>query len=133
MGNPGSVGTCRLEQEQQAPRGRDLHERQLSDTSGHQTSGRSAFQAYFSQGTSEPTSVGATLSVQYALPSYHICSVSDDQQALIWDLKKLQPEIKAPLLEYSAGGEISNLAWGIQESDWIALSFNQQLQILRVY
>lgn len=65
--------------------------------------------------------------------AFHICSVSDDQQALIWDLKTLQPEIKAPLLEYSAAGEISNLAWGIQESDWIALCFNKQLQILRVY
>ena len=65
--------------------------------------------------------------------AFHICSVSDDKQALIWDLKKMTSEIKAPLLEYTALGEISNLSWGIQESDWIALCFNQQLQILRVY
>jgi len=64
---------------------------------------------------------------------YHICSVSDDMQALIWDLKKISPEIKAPLLEYMAQGEISNLSWGLQESDWIALCFGKQLQILRVY
>lgn len=65
--------------------------------------------------------------------AYHICSVSDDRQALIWDIKKMQPEIKAPLLEYSAEGEISNLSWGIQESDWIALCFGKRLQVLRVY
>lgn len=65
--------------------------------------------------------------------SFHICSVSDDMQALIWDLKKMQPEIKAPLLEYSAKGEISNLSWGIQESEWVALCFKSQLQTLRVY
>ena len=64
---------------------------------------------------------------------YHICSVSDDKQALIWDLKKMSPEIKAPLLEYSASSQISNLSWGIQESDWVALCFNNQVQILRVY
>lgn len=64
---------------------------------------------------------------------YHICTVSDDKQALIWDLKKTAPEIKAPLLEYSASGQISNLSWGIQESDWVALCFNNQMQILRVY
>ena len=65
--------------------------------------------------------------------AYHICSVSDDKQALIWDLKKQAPEIKAPLLEYSAAGQISNLSWGIQESDWVALCFSNQMQILRVY
>lgn len=45
----------------------------------------------------------------------------------------MNPEIKAPLLEYGAEGEISNLSWGNLKSDWVALCYHNFMQILRVY
>lgn len=43
--------------------------------------------------------------------NYHICTVADDAQALIWDLQEMQDEINDPFLEYRADSEISNLSW----------------------
>lgn len=63
----------------------------------------------------------------------HICTVSDDKMALIWDLAELEPEIQSPLLEYGADGKITNVAWSTLNYEWIGLCFDTQLQILRVY
>lgn len=63
----------------------------------------------------------------------HICTVSDDKMALIWDIGDIEPEISAPLLEYGAEAEITNVTWSSLQTDWVGLCFNRQLQILRVY
>lgn len=63
----------------------------------------------------------------------HICSVSDDSQALIWDLTDMGAEVTAPLLEYGADAEITNLTWTMPQTDWVGLCFGKQVQILRVY
>ena len=65
--------------------------------------------------------------------SSHICSVSDDAQALIWDLTDIKFEISGyiftiePLLEYRAEEEISNLAWSLLQNDWLAICWDKSL------
>ncbi|GAM20711.1 hypothetical protein SAMD00019534_038870, partial [Acytostelium subglobosum LB1] len=64
--------------------------------------------------------------------SCHICTVSDDKQALIWDLSSLPKPIEDPLLTYEADAEINQLNWSSSQPDWIAIAFGTDLQILKV-
>jgi len=64
--------------------------------------------------------------------SCHICTAGDDQQALIWDLSQLPKPIEDPILAYSAEAEVNQLQWSSSQPDWIAISFDRKMQILRV-
>lgn len=63
----------------------------------------------------------------------HICTVGDDKNALIWDINKSkEEEITAPILEYENSKEIINLAWNKVYNEYIALSYENELQIIKV-
>ena len=74
----------------------------------------------------------------------HICTASDDQQALIWDLSSIhnangtshQGTADAqgldPILAYNAGQEVNQLQWSSAHPDWVAIGFSNKTQILRV-
>jgi len=64
--------------------------------------------------------------------SCHICSGGDDRQALIWDLAAMPRPINEPILAYNAGGEINTLQWSALQTEWVAIAFQKNLQILRV-
>lgn len=64
--------------------------------------------------------------------SCHICSVSDDSQALIWDLSSMPKPIEEPILAYTATSQINALAWGTHHPDWVGIGFDNKCQILRV-
>ena len=71
--------------------------------------------------------------------SCHICTAGDDSQALIWDISKqnhdsnkLQSNKDEPLLSYQASGEINKVHWSHSQTDWIAVCYDQTLEILRV-
>ena len=84
----------------------------------------------------EPYKLGTSFTVSFfgtKISRQHICSVSDDSQALIWDLTDMGAEVTAPLLEYGADAEITNLTWTMPQTDWVGLCFGKQVQILRVY
>jgi len=40
--------------------------------------------------------------------------------------------IDDPILAYTAEGEINNVQWATNQPDWIAISYNQSVEILRV-
>jgi len=63
---------------------------------------------------------------------YHICTGGDDSQALIWDLSGTPKPEEEPVLAYTAEAEINNLQWSSVQSDWIAITFANKLQLLRV-
>jgi hypothetical protein len=49
----------------------------------------------------------------------------------------LQPRVSScllsdPILAYSAEGEISQLQWPSSYKEWVAITYNNSLQILRV-
>lgn len=56
----------------------------------------------------------------------------DDHQALIWDLQQLPRTIEDPILAYQADGEINQIQWSLAQPDWIAICYNNCLEILRV-
>ncbi|KAH9521669.1 DDB1 and CUL4 associated factor wap [Dermatophagoides farinae] len=62
----------------------------------------------------------------------HICTAGDDHQALIWDLQQLPRTIEDPILAYQADGEINQIQWSLAQPDWIAICYNNCLEILRV-
>ena len=61
-----------------------------------------------------------------------IAQHADDRQALIWDLAAMPKPITEPILAYTADGEINTLQWSSGQPEWVAITFNKQLQILRV-
>uniref|UniRef100_A0A7I5ECN6 WD_REPEATS_REGION domain-containing protein n=1 Tax=Haemonchus contortus TaxID=6289 RepID=A0A7I5ECN6_HAECO len=64
--------------------------------------------------------------------AHHICTASDDAQALIWDLQNMPRPVEDPILAYSAGGEVNQVHWGPAHNNWICICFNKSLEILRV-
>ena len=56
----------------------------------------------------------------------------DDRQALIWDIQQMPRAIEDPILAYTAEGEINQVQWSTTQPDWIAICFNNILEILRV-
>lgn len=64
--------------------------------------------------------------------SCHICSGSDDRQALIWDLTAMPKPINEPILAYRAEEEINSMQWSSSQPEWVAITFSKKLQILRV-
>jgi DDB1- and CUL4-associated factor 7 len=64
--------------------------------------------------------------------SCHLCSVSDDNQALIWDLASLPKPIEDPILAYSAAKEVNNVVWPRSNPDWVTIAFEDKIQVLRV-
>lgn len=59
-------------------------------------------------------------------------SPADDHQALIWDIQQMPRAIEDPILAYTAEGEINNVQWASTQPDWIAICYNNCLEILRV-
>jgi WD repeat-containing protein 68 len=64
--------------------------------------------------------------------SCHICTAGDDKQALIWDLSVMPNAVTDPILSYKADAEITSLQWSATQYDWVAISFADTLQMLRV-
>jgi WD repeat-containing protein 68 len=58
--------------------------------------------------------------------------LGDDRQALIWDIQQMPRAIEDPILAYTAEGEINQVQWSTTQPDWIAICFNNFLEILRV-
>jgi WD repeat-containing protein 68 len=83
-----------------------------------------------------------------------LSSSSDDRQALIWDLNPLPKPVEGdstcgldasfrspflvrvhssdPILAYTAEGHVNQLQWCGSHMDWVAIAFDNKLQILRV-
>lgn len=53
-------------------------------------------------------------------------------QALIWDLSVMPQPVTDPILSYRAEAEITSLQWSSLQPDWVAISYNKTLQMLRV-
>lgn len=64
--------------------------------------------------------------------SCHICSAGDDCNALIWDLQKTNRIVEDPSLCYQAEAEVNMLQWSELDSNWLGISFNKKLQLLRI-
>lgn len=71
------------------------------------------------------------LALPRALVSFTL-TVADDHQALIWDIQQMPRAIEDPILAYTAEGEINNVQWASTQPDWIAICYNNCLEILRV-
>eukprot|EP00830_Metopus_es_P011960 TRINITY_DN250_c0_g1_i1.p1 TRINITY_DN250_c0_g1~~TRINITY_DN250_c0_g1_i1.p1 ORF type:complete len:119 (-),score=21.21 TRINITY_DN250_c0_g1_i1:21-377(-) len=71
------------------------------------------------------------------ISSVHICTAGDDSQTLIWDLSgpgTVRPvgDQLEPMLAYKAEGEVTTLQWPMSNPEWICISFNNKMQMLKV-
>ena len=57
---------------------------------------------------------------------------ADDSQALIWDIQQMPQGVEVPILAYQAEGPINQVQWSTVQSDWIAICFKDNVEILRV-
>lgn len=62
----------------------------------------------------------------------HVCTVSDDGQALIWDVTVKAKPIEDPILAYTAPAEVNQLQWCSSHEDWVGICYGSSVQILRV-
>lgn len=100
---------------------------QLSSTSASQNS------TVQGNGTSTNSTSSFVNGVAWAPHSpVHVCTVGEDRQALIWDLSRIPAAIEEPILAYGAAGEINNVQWSSAFPDWIAICYNNTLEILKV-
>lgn len=60
----------------------------------------------------------------------HLCSISDDRDALIWDISASPRPIEEPILSYSAESEINMLQW--DTAYWVGICYDKSVQVLRV-
>jgi WD repeat-containing protein 68 len=64
--------------------------------------------------------------------SAYVCSVGDDKNALIWDIHFISHRSEDPLMSFSSDSEIENVTWGEKKDEWIGITQNNNLQILKV-
>lgn len=62
----------------------------------------------------------------------HLCTCSDDHDALIWDITSTPKTMDEPMLSYTAEGEINQLQWDKTQEQRVAICFDQSVQVLRV-
>lgn len=62
----------------------------------------------------------------------HLASAGDGCQALIWDIAAVPKRIENASLTYNAQAPISNLQWAASFSDWLAITHDNKVQVLRV-
>lgn len=62
----------------------------------------------------------------------YICTAGDDCQALIWDLKQTTGQVSAPMMMYNSEAEIMMLNWSALQQDWLAISFEKSLRLLKL-
>jgi len=62
----------------------------------------------------------------------HICTVAEDSQALIWDCHQIPRAVEDPILAYAAAGRINQVCWSSTLTDWISISYEKSLELLRV-
>mmetsp|Transcript_15511 Transcript_15511/g.27561 ORF Transcript_15511/g.27561 Transcript_15511/m.27561 type:complete len:331 (+) Transcript_15511:336-1328(+) len=76
---------------------------------------------------------GAVNAVAWAPHSQcHVCSVAEDSQALIWELRNEAKVIDEPMLAYKAATSINQLQWSSATMAWVAIAFDDKVQVLRV-
>jgi len=74
----------------------------------------------------------------YKIDSAHISTAGDDAQTLIWDLFSSQPvqggdpNTLEPMLSYKAEKQITGLLWPVSHPEWIGISFDNKMQLLKV-
>ena len=65
--------------------------------------------------------------------SCHLTTAGDDKRALIWDITALPKKpVVDPILCYKSEGEINQIAWSSADPNWIAITFGEKLEILKV-
>lgn len=62
----------------------------------------------------------------------HLASGGDGCLGLIWNISSIPKRIEDPAFSYGAGASISNLQWAPSHSEWLAITMENNLQVLRV-
>ena len=61
----------------------------------------------------------------------HLITGADDHQAYLWDIKQNMSNIE-PRFVYSTDSEINNIVWSYTQPEWIAISKNKDIDVLKI-
>lgn len=64
--------------------------------------------------------------------SAHLCTCSDDREALIWDITSCPKVLDEPMLSYTAPQEINQLQWDRTQEQRVSICYENCVQVLRV-
>lgn len=79
------------------------------------------------------TSTNCVNAVSWAPHSaVHLASGGDGCLALIWNISSIPKRVDDPAFSYCAGSSISNLQWSPTHPEWLALTIDDKIQVLRV-
>ena len=62
----------------------------------------------------------------------NLISVSDDKNALLWDIYCDSDQPEEYIMKYNAESEIENVAWGDVTQNWVGIIDGNQAEILRI-
>jgi WD repeat-containing protein 68 len=64
----------------------------------------------------------------------NLCTAGEDGRAVIWDTQEThrRDAEATSALTYDAGAPLNHVSWSALQTDWIAVSFNQCLQMLHI-
>lgn len=62
----------------------------------------------------------------------HLATGGDGCQALIWDISHVPRRVDGPILSFNARAPISNMQWSSSFPDWMAVTIDKHLKLLRV-
>ena len=62
----------------------------------------------------------------------NLCTAGEDGRAIIWDTADATRTDGTSGLTYDGGAPLNSVAWSAQAPDWIAVSFEEKLQMLHV-
>ena len=62
----------------------------------------------------------------------HLCSISEDNRALIWDISAIPKAIDEPVLSYTASAEINSVDWSRTKEQWVAVTVNDTAHLLQI-
>jgi DDB1- and CUL4-associated factor 7 len=64
--------------------------------------------------------------------SCHLCTCSDDREALIWDINSKPKTLDEPMLSYMADAEINQLQWDKSQEQRVGICYDSNVQVLLV-
>eukprot|EP01127_Copromyxa_protea_P020063 TRINITY_DN6631_c0_g1_i1.p1 TRINITY_DN6631_c0_g1~~TRINITY_DN6631_c0_g1_i1.p1 ORF type:complete len:324 (+),score=50.80 TRINITY_DN6631_c0_g1_i1:74-973(+) len=62
----------------------------------------------------------------------YLCTASDDDHALIWNVGELPRHTYDPVMAYKANSSINHVSWNRNDPDWIGVVFGTSLQVLKI-
>lgn len=60
-----------------------------------------------------------------------LCSIGDDQRALLWNINSQGPDVNMPFMQYESETPLLNVAWCNTQNEWIGIIKKDTFNMLK--